>query len=732
MKVLEVLVEHRNIHLDRPFSYLYYGNKKIDAGYRVTIKFNNQNLVGYVLSCKETNKTKEELEEENGFEFSVIDDILDDAPLLNEELLKLCDEITSYYVAPKISVLQAMLPASLAPRSSTLKAPKIAYEYFASVINDSEEGLTAKQVELLRLIAREGMINKRDVSSKAILEKLLEAKRVELIRQEKRRLSIPNYEYQQPPVLTDDQQNVFNEIINSDDLIFLLQGVTGSGKTEVYLRLIEETLSNRKSAIFLVPEISLTPMMMEYLLRRFNKKVAILHSELTQAEKYDEYRKIASGECPVVIGARSAIFAPVKNLGLIILDEEHVESYKQDNSPYYHAREVAIMRSKMNHAKLVMGSATPSLESETRALKGVYHLLKLPKRINKRDLPETRIINLCDKRNIDRESYIFSLPLRKAIKETIDKGEQIILLLNRRGFSTNITCRNCGYTFECENCGIALTYHKTDNMLKCHHCEHVEEFPTICPKCGGHHFMKLGFGSEKVEEEILRLFPEAKTIRLDSDSTKARNKIPSLIEKFRNKEANILIGTQMIAKGHDFPGVSLVGIVLADIGLAMPSYRSSERVFQLITQAIGRCGRGEIPGIAYIQTYMPTHYSITLAAKQDYAKFYLTEMANRKLQNYPPFYYLSSINLNSKNKQFLDENADLVIKFLNDSFEGEKAIVLGPITPYYAYKKEGFEKQILVKYKNPSVAREIFKDLVNTFKFKSNIDISLNIDSYNF
>ncbi len=732
MKILQVLVEHRNNHLDRPFSYLYNGSKKIDSGYRVKIDFHNQQLVGYVLSIEETSKTKEELESSLGYDLSEVTEVIDDAPLLNNELLELCDKITSYYVASKVSVLQTMLPSSLSPKSSSLKAPKIAYEYFATIKNYDESGLTAKQIELLRLIDREGEINRRDIKSKVILENLIKAERVGLVRKEKRRLKVPHYEYQNPPKLTNDQQKVFDEINNSSDLVYLLQGVTGSGKTEVYLRMIEKTLKEGKSSIFLVPEISLTPMMMEYLLRRFAGKVAILHSELTPAEKYDEYRKISKGECQIVIGARSAIFSPVHNLGLIIIDEEHTESYKQDNAPYYHAREVALMRSKMNNAKVILGSATPSLETKARAIKGVYHLLKLPKRINERELPETHIINLCDKRNIDRESYIFSLQLRKAIQETLDKGEQVILLLNRRGFSTNITCRNCGYTFECENCGIALTYHRTDNMLKCHHCEHVEEYPKICPKCGGTHFIKLGFGCERVEEEVNRLFPNVKTIRIDSDTTKSRNKIPTLIEKFRKKEANILIGTQMIAKGHDFPGVSLVGVVLADIGLAMPSYRSSERVFQLVSQAIGRCGRGEIKGVAYIQTYMPTHYVFALAAKQDYERFYMTEMQNRKLQNYPPFYFLSSVNIRAKKEEIAIENAELVIEFLKDYFADEKAIILCPISPFFSLRNGTFEKQVLVKYKNADVAREIFTELFNTFKFKSNIEISINIDSYNF
>ena len=534
MKVLEVLIEHRIHSLDRPFSYLYSGTKPVEKGFRVLISFNNQLLVGYVLSCADTNKNKEELEKENGFEILEVFDVLDDTPLLNEELFALADEIASYYVAPRISVFQSMLPSSLAPRKSTLKAPKIAYDTYLAINEPyNEEGLTPKQIEILRLIDEEVRILKRDVASPSIVEKLLKLNRIKLIKEERRRLAIPDYEYKKPPVLKEDQQKVIDEILTSKDNVFLLEGITGSGKTEVYLSLIEKAISEGNGAIFLVPEISLTPMMMEYLLTRFKNNVAILHSNLTPAEKYDEYRKISKGECKIVIGARSAIFAPVHNLKYIILDEEHVESYKQDNTPCYHAREVAIMRSKLCGCKVILGSATPSLETKARASKGIYHQLYLTKRINEQKLPTTQIVDLTDRRNIDRESYMFSIPLRNAIRETLNKGEQVILLLNRRGFSTNITCRKCGHTFTCPNCNIALTYHKSDNMLKCHHCGHVIEMPSKCPECGSTYLSKTGFGSERVEEEVIRLFPDAKTIRIDSDSTRSRNKLPLLIERFR-------------------------------------------------------------------------------------------------------------------------------------------------------------------------------------------------------
>ena len=507
--------------------------------------------------------------------------------------------------------------------------------------------------------------------------------------------------------------------------------MTGSGKTEVYLNLSEQVLKAGKSVLMLVPEISLTPMMVEYFLHRFSNNVAILHSELTPAEKYDEYRKIAKGDCKIVVGVRSAIFAPLKNIGLIILDEEHTESYKQDILPFYHAREVAIMRGKYNHAKVLLASATPSLESRARGQKGVYHMLYLTKRINNQKLPTTKIVNMLDYHNIDRDSYIFSHALRDELHKTLAKSEQAILLINRRGFSTHVTCRNCGHVFKCPTCGIALTYHKKDNMLKCHHCDYVEPLPETCPECGSKYLMKTGFGTEKIQEEVERLFPSARTLRLDSDSAKNKSKIPEVIEAFRKKEADVLIGTQMIAKGHDFPDVTLVGIVLADIGLSMPSYRSNERAFQLITQAIGRSGRKEKPGMAIIQTYLPSHYAITFAARQDYELFYRKEMEMRKLQFYPPYAYLASVTIRGKNEETVIENTIRIVDFLNDEFLDDGQI-LGPSTPYIPFDMGLHVRAILIKFKNPQKAHDILAKMQELFAYNSAYELLINIDPYNF
>ena len=731
MKVVELLIEYTNHSLDRPFSYVYFGNKPVDKGYRVLVTFNKRTLVGYVLNVKESEKTKKELEEELGFKILEIIDVLDEKPLLDDDLLSLADALTEYYLSPKISVLQTMLPPSLKPARSSLGKPKIAFDKYLEVIDDNEEGLTAKQIEVLRLIKKEKNVLKKEFKSQSVVDKLLDNGRIKIVEVEKRRTKIPEFKIEKPKTLTEDQSRVLNEIHSSLDSIFLLEGVTGSGKTEVYLALSEKVLSEGKTVLMLVPEIALTPMMMEYFLKRFHGEVAILHSQLTPAEKYDEYRKIASGECKVVVGARSAIFAPLKNIGLIVLDEEHTESYKQDTAPFYHARDVAIMRSKMSGAKVVFGSATPSLESRARAEKGHYHLLFLTKRINEQKLPETIITNLLDYRNIDRTSSIFSLTLREEIKKVLERKEQVILLINRRGFSTSISCRKCGHVFKCPSCEIALTYHKEDNMLKCHHCNYVELMPTICPECQSNYFIKTGFGTERIAEEIHRLFPEAKTLRLDSDSAKVRMKIQKIVEDFRNKKADILIGTQMIAKGHDFKDVTLVGVVLADIGLSTPSFRSSERVFELITQAIGRSGRSDKKGKAIIQTYSPSHYAITMAARQNYELFYAYEMKMRKLQNYPPYCFLASMTISSKNEEKAVETAFQIVGQLKSKLL-DKADILGPTSPFIPYENNVYKRVILIKYRNVSVVKKTLKQIIDTLKGKSQITLSVNIDPYDF
>lgn len=733
MKILDVLTQYGARELDRTFSYLYVGKRNIEKRFRVRINFGKSEAMGFVMGIHETEKNPKQLEEENGYAFKYIneDDIIDEEPLLSDELMDLAQEVASYYLAPLISVLQAMLPPSLSPRLSSLKGPKIAYEKWVELLDKSEDGLTAKQVEMLRLIAKNTPILKKEAGSAGILEKLVEAHKVQIVQKEKQRFVIPECEKENPHEMTLEQRQAFEQILSAPQEVVLLQGVTGSGKTEVYLRLSEKILEEGKTVLMLVPEINLTPAMVEYFSRRFGMKVAILHSQLTAGERYDEYRRIARGEAQIVVGARSAVFAPLKNIGLIILDEEHVESYKQDNPPYYHAREVAIMRGKRNGCKVLLGSATPTLESKARALKGVYGLALLPHRINEKALPFTSIVDLSDRSNIAKNSNKLSIPLLSKIKEKLEKKEQIILLINRRGYWTNIMCANCGHIFTCPSCGGNLTYHQEDEMLKCHHCGYVENFPKVCPECGSNRLMRTGYGTERVVKELNDLFPSARIARLDSDVGQIAKNVQKTIFDFHDGLYDILVGTQMIAKGHDFPNVTLSGVVLADIGLALPTYRAAERTFQLIAQAVGRSGRSEKTGEALIQTYNPGHYAIVYGARQDYESFYKKEMQERKIAQYPPYVYLILLEFSCPNEDRLVKAAYAFKKDI-ESQGIESLDLVGPILPYYALVNGKYKRIILLKYKKRELLEGYLKKLLNEMAGQGGVDISVNVDPLDY
>ncbi len=424
---------------------------------------------------------------------------------------------------------------------------------------------------------------------------------------------------------------------------FLLHGVTGSGKTEVYLNAIEATLAAGRSAILMVPEIALTPAMAGQFFSRFGDRVAILHSAFSDAERADQWRRIRAGEAGVVVGTRSGVFAPVRNLGLIVVDEEHDQSYKQEETPRYHGRDVAVVRAQAAGACIVLGSATPSLESRYNAERGKYTLLEIRERVQERPMPEVRVIDMRQEFLETRQQNIFSRALIQATTERLVSGEQTMLLLNRRGFSSFVTCRACGMRVECENCSVTLTFHKRDRRLLCHLCNYARKVPEVCPACQSDHIYFVGTGSEKVEEELHRAFPEARIARLDRDTAQGKRQFETILERFRERAADILVGTQMIAKGHDIPNVTLVGVVSADIGLGMPDFRAAERTFQLLTQVAGRAGRGEVPGIVLLQTINPDHYAVELAAAQDYAAFYAKELQFRKYMSYPPFSAVANI-----------------------------------------------------------------------------------------
>jgi primosomal protein N' (replication factor Y) len=450
-----------------------------------------------------------------------------------------------------------------------------------------------------------------------------------------------------PHELNSSQRNAFDlieaAIATRKFCTFLLHGVTGSGKTEVYLNAIDATLASGRGALMLVPEIALTPAVAGQFYARFGDRVAILHSAFSDAERADQWRRIRAGGASVVVGTRSGAFAPVRNLGLIVVDEEHDASYKQEETPRYHGRDVAIVRARAANACVVLGSATPSLESRFNAASGKYTLLEIPDRIADRPMPAVQVIDMRQEFLETRKHAIFSRALIGAIRERLENNEQAMILLNRRGFSTFVACRSCGERVQCINCAVTLTYHRRDRRLLCHYCGYAEKIPSVCPKCGSEHIHFMGSGSERVEDELHGEFPEAKIARLDRDTVAGKRQFEDILQNFRERSFDILVGTQMIAKGHDIPNVTLVGVVSADVGIGMPDFRAAERTFQILTQVAGRAGRGDLPGIVYMQTINPDHYAIRFAAQQDYNGFFEKELQFRRFMKYPPFAAMANV-----------------------------------------------------------------------------------------
>ena len=508
---------------------------------------------------------------------------------------------------------------------------------------------------------------------------------------------------------------------------FLLQGITGSGKTEVYLQIIQGALDMGKTAIVLVPEISLTPQMTERFIARFGEQVAILHSGLSNGEKYDEWRKVERGEAQVVVGARSAIFAPLKDLGVIIIDEEHEASYKQDSNPRYHARDVAILRVQYNRAALVLGSATPSLESRARAGKGVYQHLRLTKRANPlASVPEVQLIDFRDYIG-QNETSNFTPPLIEAIQDRLAKKEQVVLMLNRRGYSSFVMCRECGTVDTCPNCDISLTLHMDTKTMNCHYCGFSKEIPHVCPNCQSRSIRYYGTGTQKAYDELTELFPEARILRMDVDTTRKKGSHQTLLDQFGKGEADILLGTQMIAKGLDFPNVTLVGVLNADTALNLPDFRSSERTFQLLTQVAGRAGRAEKAGQVLIQSYNPNHYAIRFAKDQDYEGFYAYEMGIRRQLGYPPYYFTIGITLSQKKEEEVIKRAYQVMEILRSGLS-DASIILGPTPKPIARTHNLYHYQILIKYRLEDELASTLNQVLALTQERENSELRLSID----
>ncbi|MCP9299643.1 primosomal protein N' [Bacillus halotolerans] len=539
----------------------------------------------------------------------------------------------------------------------------------------------------------------------------------------------------EPLPLTDEQSAAFQPIRrtldNNEHQVFLLHGVTGSGKTEIYLQSIEKVLAKGKEAIVLVPEISLTPQMVHRFKGRFGSQVAVMHSGLSTGEKYDEWRKIHRKEVRLVVGARSAIFAPFENLGMIIIDEEHESSYKQEEMPRYHAKEVAIKRAEHHRCPVVLGSATPTLESYARAQKGVYELLSLKHRVNHQVMPEVSLVDMREElRNGNRS--MFSIELMEKLEETIAKGEQAVLFLNKRGYSSFVMCRDCGYVPQCPHCDISMTYHRSGQRMKCHYCGHEEPVPHTCPECGSDHIRFFGTGTQRVEEELTKVLPHARVIRMDVDTTSRKGAHEKLLSAFGEGRADILLGTQMIAKGLDFPNVTLVGVLSADTTLHIPDFRSAEKTFQLLTQVSGRAGRHEKPGNVIIQTYTPSHYSIQLTKTHDYETFYQHEMAHRREQSYPPYYYLALVTVSHEEVAKAAVTAEKIAHFLKANC-GADTKILGPSASPIARIKDRYRYQCVIKYKQETQISALLKKILEHYKREieqKHVMISIDMNPY--
>ena len=640
--IAEVIVDIATSEVDKIFDYVCDGETK--EGSRVRVPFGNTHVTGFVVGIKNDSVYPME-------KLKRVEEVYDGIPALNEECLSLAKKISERYRTPMALSLRLFLPAEM----RTGKVKEIYRKIVVLKERDAEFSASAvKQKEIFDYLlsaqtAEYAFLTKK--FSASALKALVEKGIVGIERERKQRVPYRAVEEKgEKRLLTAEQQFALKSIRASAQTVQLLHGVTGSGKTEIYLNYIAEQVKEGRSAIFLVPEISLTPQMLSQLRARFSSSVAILHSGLSAGERFDEWQRMRTGEAKIAVGARSAIFAPLENLGAIIIDEEHDSSYFSESAPRYSTLEVAKIRAETNNCKLILGSATPSVESYLKAKRGEYNLIRLKKRINEKPMPEIILTDM--RREVRRgNNTIFSTALKEQLEETLSSGNQAILFLNRRGYSQSVICTECGYVAKCEHCDVALTYHSEENCLKCHYCGTKYRMLTACPECGGVRLNYFGTGTQRIARELSKLFPAARIIRMDNDTTSGKEGHYKILKDFASHKADILIGTQMIAKGHDFPSVTLVGILDADMSLHFSDYRSGERTFQLITQVAGRSGRGKEKGKVVLQTYDPQNAILQYAIRYDYDSFFENEIALRQGACFPPFALIVRVMITSESEE---------------------------------------------------------------------------------
>ena len=691
----DVLVEVKTKDLEKMFTYRVPDSMVLSLGMRVLVPFGKRNIEGFVMK----------IYDHGDFDYEVRDivSVIDERAVINEEMMELGKYISLKTLCPLILAYQTMLPRALKAKVKT----KVNKKYATYVVIDREdEPEREKQKEVYDYVKKNGKVLKSSaikISSavKALIDKgyLKEVKEEVYRFIEDEKIEVKDFK------LTFDQKKVIGEIDLNKFKPYLLHGVTGSGKTFVYIKLILNVLKEGKKAIVLVPEISLTPQTADTFRGYFGNKVAILHSGLSEGEKYDEWRRIERGEVSIAIGARSAVFAPFTNLGIIIVDEEHSASYKQDSNPKYNAIDIALKRGKTYGIPVVLGSATPSVESYTRAKMGIYKLLEMKKRINEK-MPKVYLVDM--KEEFKKGNRLFSDILVSKVNERLNSDEQIIVLLNRRGFSTVISCKECGFTHKCPNCDIPLTYHKSKGMMRCHYCDYTVPKLYACPICKSKNINSLGMGTEKLEEEFQKRFPKAKTIRMDTDTTHSKGAHRRIVDEFREGKYNVLVGTQMIAKGLDFPKVTLVLVFGADTSLNIPDFRSAERTFELLNQVVGRAGRAKLNGEAILQGFNMNHYSIVAASKNDYEMFYNEEMKIRKVLKYPPYYNLALVKISSRNYEILKNESSKIAVYLRDNLRNN--IILGPGVATIPKVNNVYYMNIIIKYKKTI-------EVINPLKF---------------
>ena len=685
---------------------------------RVLIPFGARKIyeVGYVVNLKESSEYKCKNI------VKIIDRVFD------EKKLMLAKWISEKYFCTLADAIRLLVPPGTTTNVEKVKAKT---EKYVSLLDtaDFSKIKSDKHKKIVEFLKDNGSSQKAvlkdilDVSD-AILKTLEKNKIIEIRDVEVSRNPFWNkkIDKKEKPVLTEEQEQVVKSIDIEEYSKNLIYGVTGSGKTEVYLRLIEKVLNAGKNAIVLVPEISLTPQITDRFLARFGDVVAILHSGLSLGERYDEWQKIKSNNCRIVIGARSAIFAPLENIGIIIIDEEHDSSYKSETLPKYDAKEVANYIALCENVPLVLGSATPDIRTYYSALNGDINLLKLENRISKFGLPNIEIVDMREELASGNRT-VFSRKLYYSMKEAIKNKEQIMLFLNRRGYSTFIMCRDCGYVVKCEDCDVSMTYHMDLNKLICHYCGKTKDVVNICPECGSKNIRYFGNGTQKIEQEIKKYFPEASVIRMDVDTTRIKGGHEKILNKFKNEKIDILLGTQMIAKGHDFSNVTLVGILAADSALNIGDYRANERTFQLLTQMAGRAGRGEKKGTAIIQTYMPDEFSINAAKEQNYTKFYNLEINVREKLNYPPFCDIIVSIISGADEELVKKEASKLFDILHTKFNAYL-----PVPAPISKINNEYRWRILIKENLDYDKLKDFHSLVSEFyKVKSN-DVKVSVD----